>query len=561
MGGVYPQLWTSSVRARSCGGLNPGIRVDSGQRDPNEQVVCLVDWLGNRALRNFFLRFSEALWVDVARSLCLLGVLCLRHLAASPDAVWCSSSDLADLVDYIQREDKWPEALTPRAPRRGQEWAAPWREARAFFPKPSPEWRVGGESSKTAGSGRRAFSLASTRTVHTCSQPSFWQAGTSDAPHDDGIRRIESGRGVCSKGGDTYKVHVGLRSCDFERNPSYGSSGSIQKSSTLRSPRNTPRRDARVVRHKGALHEPHVVPLPQRSLDVSMIGPSQAYLSSPSKPALGGSRNLDEPVVSTSERVSRMTPSPSPIPTPGPMTTRDVDKTTPRDATKLFLARFDLTLPQKGETAAQGIGSVSLFHGGLPSAPAASRFGEVELEKHVIPSNVDVESLTGMPWWADLSNPLDDPHVATELTRADNASQSGSILLGCPISPLNKGRGAQGAEHSHTPLCGAVDGASCSQRPSGIRNPSEQCSELCASRLARGGWAADVLLTSKKPALNVLVRSTSTPLLGRLTVAGTQPSVARLPSASESPEISPRSPGSPASTLSSRLSLGAPWTC
>lgn len=94
--------------------------------DPNSHVVCLTDWLVNRTLRNFLLSFNDKHWAEVSRNLCLLGVLCLKHLAANPDFVW-GNYELAELVDYIQREHRWPEELTPETRCKGQKWVAPWR--------------------------------------------------------------------------------------------------------------------------------------------------------------------------------------------------------------------------------------------------------------------------------------------------------------------------------------------------------------------------------------------------------------------------------------------------
>ncbi|CAK0833363.1 unnamed protein product, partial [Prorocentrum cordatum] len=74
---------------------------DQAQPDPNAQLVSLGAWLGNRHLRSFLLRFSEAMWPDVVRSTCLLGVLCL-HLSGH-DITW-GSGDLADLVEHIQED-------------------------------------------------------------------------------------------------------------------------------------------------------------------------------------------------------------------------------------------------------------------------------------------------------------------------------------------------------------------------------------------------------------------------------------------------------------------------
>eukprot|EP00406_Dinophysis_acuminata_P045320 CAMPEP_0179312032 /NCGR_PEP_ID=MMETSP0797-20121207/53021_1 /TAXON_ID=47934 /ORGANISM="Dinophysis acuminata, Strain DAEP01" /LENGTH=95 /DNA_ID=CAMNT_0021021881 /DNA_START=55 /DNA_END=339 /DNA_ORIENTATION=- len=77
---------------------------------PNAHLVCLTDWLGNRNIRVFLDRLSEGLWPDAARNLALLGVLCLRHLTDNPEFLW-APGDLAELVDYIQREQRWPKDL------------------------------------------------------------------------------------------------------------------------------------------------------------------------------------------------------------------------------------------------------------------------------------------------------------------------------------------------------------------------------------------------------------------------------------------------------------------
>mmetsp|Transcript_27456 Transcript_27456/g.50042 ORF Transcript_27456/g.50042 Transcript_27456/m.50042 type:complete len:468 (+) Transcript_27456:85-1488(+) len=143
-----------------------GVPSTSVIADPNAHLVCLADWLGNRTLRNFLLRYSEPLWADVARSLCLLGVLCLRHLAPSLDSAW-GSDDLATLVDYIQREERWPEELTPVPSRSGEAWEPPWKQQHwrpqaGAFQKPSPEWRVAGLAD-AGGAGHRALSAARMR--------------------------------------------------------------------------------------------------------------------------------------------------------------------------------------------------------------------------------------------------------------------------------------------------------------------------------------------------------------------------------------------------------------
>jgi len=102
------------------------------------------------------LRFSEPLWVDVTRNLCLLAVLALQHLGPNGDSSWCSNEDLTELVQYIQNEQQWPKELTPESPP-PEEWQPPWRKAPVVFGKPSPEWRA---TRSKSPNGRRAFSAA-----------------------------------------------------------------------------------------------------------------------------------------------------------------------------------------------------------------------------------------------------------------------------------------------------------------------------------------------------------------------------------------------------------------
>uniref|UniRef100_A0A7S1A0R0 Uncharacterized protein n=1 Tax=Noctiluca scintillans TaxID=2966 RepID=A0A7S1A0R0_NOCSC len=111
---------------------------------PNDHLLCLSDWLRDRTLRNFLLRFSESFWTDVVRSACLLGVLCLQHLAESPDVAW-GKDELASLVSHIQKEGKWPQEMSPssvcvRAERPTSQIQSPAR----LFSKPSPNWRLNG---------------------------------------------------------------------------------------------------------------------------------------------------------------------------------------------------------------------------------------------------------------------------------------------------------------------------------------------------------------------------------------------------------------------------------
>lgn len=155
-----PRLFSGTCLAQ------PGVPAIGSTANPNAHLVCLADWLGNRTLRNFLLRYSEPLWADVTRSLCLLGVLCLRHLAPSLDSVW-GSEDLATLVDYIQREERWPEELTPAPLHSNKPWEPPWRQHHCGQPggpflKPSPEWRMAG-AAEAGRSGRRAMSAAHAR--------------------------------------------------------------------------------------------------------------------------------------------------------------------------------------------------------------------------------------------------------------------------------------------------------------------------------------------------------------------------------------------------------------
>eukprot|EP00403_Amphidinium_massartii_P030466 CAMPEP_0178387300 /NCGR_PEP_ID=MMETSP0689_2-20121128/9003_1 /TAXON_ID=160604 /ORGANISM="Amphidinium massartii, Strain CS-259" /LENGTH=483 /DNA_ID=CAMNT_0020007661 /DNA_START=1 /DNA_END=1449 /DNA_ORIENTATION=- len=150
---------------------------------PNAHMVCLTDWLGNRLLRNFLLHFSEHHWAETTRMLCLLGVLCLHHLAPGTENLW-SAEDLAELVETIQREDQWPTDLrpskvlaaaggcgstssgqTPRMPRTA------WRQQ--IHRKPSPAWRepfvdIGFERApnlRTSSPSRRSAGDLSARSV------------------------------------------------------------------------------------------------------------------------------------------------------------------------------------------------------------------------------------------------------------------------------------------------------------------------------------------------------------------------------------------------------------
>ncbi|CAJ1455769.1 unnamed protein product, partial [Effrenium voratum] len=104
------------------------------EADLPPETECLTDWLQcSRVLRQFLLRFSDPLWVDIAKNLCTLGVLSLQQL--SPETTW-SASDLSELVVHLQREG-WPKGKS------GPHWTPPWRRTREVFTKPSPRWRAG----------------------------------------------------------------------------------------------------------------------------------------------------------------------------------------------------------------------------------------------------------------------------------------------------------------------------------------------------------------------------------------------------------------------------------
>jgi len=165
--------------------------------DPNSHVVCLTDWLVNRTLRNFLLSFNDKHWAEVSRNLCLLGVLCLKHLAANPDFVW-GNYELAELIDYIQRENRWPEELMPETRRRGQRWVAPWsavdtvarpvvrEQPPASPPKPLHRQRA---SKHEAGRCARSVSATDSRrrrpsTAGSCSTTSRRPVPTQE-PHWD----------------------------------------------------------------------------------------------------------------------------------------------------------------------------------------------------------------------------------------------------------------------------------------------------------------------------------------------------------------------------------------
>ncbi|CAE8595581.1 unnamed protein product [Polarella glacialis] len=132
----------ADVRGRPwAGSTAAAVLAGRPRSEANEHLVSLAEWVqSNRLLRQFLIRFSDQLWGDVAKDLCLLGVLCLRHLSPSPDTAW-SSGDLSDLVEYIQREGRWPEELTPVSGER-EDWLPPWEQKRTVFSKPSPEWRT-----------------------------------------------------------------------------------------------------------------------------------------------------------------------------------------------------------------------------------------------------------------------------------------------------------------------------------------------------------------------------------------------------------------------------------
>jgi len=181
MTGPRRPLSAQASRAR------PGSGHARDRADPNANLVCLSDWLSNRTLRNFLLRFSEPLWVDVTRNLCLLAVLGLQHLGPSGDAAWCSNEDLSELVQYIQSEQQWPKELMPNIPRK-EDWQPPWRKQGAIFAKPSPEWRaerhggVGGRCTLSTAClnpppGSHSLSSAGVAAVAAaglCSHPGRW---------------------------------------------------------------------------------------------------------------------------------------------------------------------------------------------------------------------------------------------------------------------------------------------------------------------------------------------------------------------------------------------------
>lgn len=107
---------------------------------PNDYCVCVSDWLSNRTLRNFLLHFAEPNWGGVVKSTCLLGVLCLRHLSKTPDASW-SCDDLAQLVDFIEREQRWPDELSAVVSHGVSGAGHRFPSPKKVFRKPPSSWR------------------------------------------------------------------------------------------------------------------------------------------------------------------------------------------------------------------------------------------------------------------------------------------------------------------------------------------------------------------------------------------------------------------------------------
>lgn len=114
-------------------------------------MSAMRKWVSNPSLREFFCQFHEHNWLRVAQSICLLGVLCLRHLSVRP-CVW-GPDELASLVAAIEREGKWPSILSPSGQLRGKPQDSGITPRKASCPpapqltdvyhKPPAKWRGG----------------------------------------------------------------------------------------------------------------------------------------------------------------------------------------------------------------------------------------------------------------------------------------------------------------------------------------------------------------------------------------------------------------------------------
>lgn len=101
----------------------------------NDYTLSVSDWMGNRILRNFLLRFSEHFWGEVVKSAALLGVLCLKHLSVNGENTLWGKDDLVALVANIEYDGRWPSS--PLTPDPTKHAPGLW----AHFKKPSSSWR------------------------------------------------------------------------------------------------------------------------------------------------------------------------------------------------------------------------------------------------------------------------------------------------------------------------------------------------------------------------------------------------------------------------------------
>lgn len=509
MSAIGPQhsFRPSSARSSSCG-TKACIGVDLAMSDPNAHLVCLTDWLGNRALRNFLLRFSEPHWVDVARSLCLLGVLCLQHLAPGQLAAGlCSSGDLAELVEHIQREERWPD-----------DWDAAGRRPRIVFAKPSTEWRKEdtansaretmatvlsagnsvGSRQRPRSAGQSSRHCSSEDPAGVCSNVGRWAGHNWDERHADSL----SSRGEARPSSNYDGVDMDC----LDARPTGSSQGQALPCKQLQ------RRQRR--QRQQMANEPH-------QLSAEKLG-AQSRLRSPlAKPA---ERFAPHPVPAWSSSCY------APPPPPPPRRETQFD-TEPQHSSQPFgLSQTSLfpTVDSRSGIAhrAQGLGNKSEPTRVLrPASPQSllsncqgsvqSADGRIQLGAGASHASQPcdpihqscslLEPLPGMPWWgaspgahinacsAFASNDLLDAAEADiglsrEALRLDATGQRHHAIF-------DDSTGRRGAEETQTTR--NTDGLSNlrSRAPNDGRYAAPAaCSAFKISRLAPGGWAADVPL-------------------------------------------------------------------
>lgn len=93
-----------------------------------EYYVCIGRWLSNRTLRGFLANYTECVWPEVVKSLCMIAVYTLQYpyLRNSPhgdlnkncttqdDSILWTLEELMLLINYVEEEGRWPVELNPR---------------------------------------------------------------------------------------------------------------------------------------------------------------------------------------------------------------------------------------------------------------------------------------------------------------------------------------------------------------------------------------------------------------------------------------------------------------